>query len=767
MAFPQWVNPMFIDDNDQEINMKDVDLDKDLARCPTMRERSNSSGYGSSNHSEGIYNDDFKDSPVHSNNATLSGPPIKKPDQITTSPSFPTISRSQSRWTETFRSDSEYYHQIPLREPQFSDSTADNISSSNGEEAETCDNQENIKSLDERSPGSPKPRPRLSLPQSRVLGSLENTTNVLNNKENVFIISKDLEHREPILRTSQPVYLARNSRISEYQNYPIYENPIGKPECYQRDGGFRQNPELLLRNQRFLNQISKPLQVNRDNPQNFTPRNRDLYPGGRYRRESRASSLSSGSVTSSSGQGTLSTIPEGKLLTEDYQCFGDVLSRKNNLESASVAENSECDSKDNFEVLKHTSEVQNGHHQGFAIPRPVWPPMDRIILARRKYDGWDSDSNLTHHPDPAHLDSKMSRHDSNNRRNSNFEIDLNLDPRFQGQEDDGIRNEDEIIDGRGSSTIGDRREPSDDNKSKCRCDASRMLVKLSQEIESILLEAHSPRSALLTIRQELLGHIRNHDCSETQCDVSTGKARHDINNMTTDDVYGLEVTTDISNVRTDPCQSVDDRVMGADKNVDLLQQKPNVFPRSEVDVHHSSNNDLSNCEDAMRRLSVCLRSDRKLLTVTRAFGDKDPMLNFENEIFNTKNIGSQKAYNSELYNSESENLKSNNQCEYVNVKSDSIVKSKCEFVNRNSKGNCDNMSELSINYELMDKDKKDLCGKETRAHREKPSIWQMYYMQSSKTQHIKDEISSKLKNQKAKHIPYFRMIQLDLKLEWI
>lgn len=109
--------------------------------------------------------------------------------------------------------------------------------------------------------------------------------------------------------------------------------------------------------------------MNRDSPQNFTPRNRDLYPGGRYRRESRASSLSSGSVTSSSGQGTLSTIPEGKLLIEDYQCFGDVLSRKNNLESASVAENSECDSKDNFEVLKHTSEVQSGHHQGFAIPR--------------------------------------------------------------------------------------------------------------------------------------------------------------------------------------------------------------------------------------------------------------------------------------------------------------------------------------------------------------------------------------------------------------
>lgn len=52
---------MFIDDNDQEINIKDVDLDKDLARCPTMRERSNSSGYGSSNHSEGIYNDEFKD----------------------------------------------------------------------------------------------------------------------------------------------------------------------------------------------------------------------------------------------------------------------------------------------------------------------------------------------------------------------------------------------------------------------------------------------------------------------------------------------------------------------------------------------------------------------------------------------------------------------------------------------------------------------------------------------------------------------------------
>lgn len=103
--------------------------------------------------------------------------------------------------------------------------------------------------------------------------------------------------------------------------------------------------------------------------------------------------------------------------------------------------------------------------------------------------------------------------------------------------------------------------------------------------------------------------------------------------------------------------------------------------------------------------------ERKLMKAYHLSFFSDPMLNFENEIFNTKNIASQKAYNSELYNSESENLKSNNQCEYVNVKSDPIVKTKCEFVNRNSKGNCDNMSELSINYELMDKDKKDLYGK--------------------------------------------------------
>lgn len=89
--------------------------------------------------------------------------------------------------------------------------------------------------------------------------------------------------------------------------------------------------------------------------------------------------------------------------------------------------------------------------------------MDRIVLARRKYDGWDSDSNFTRNSDPTYFESKMTRHDSNKRRNSNFEIDLNLDPRFHGHVDTS----NDVIDDRSVS-------------SKCRCDASRMLVKLSQ-----------------------------------------------------------------------------------------------------------------------------------------------------------------------------------------------------------------------------------------------------------------------------------------------
>lgn len=269
---------------------------------------------------------------MHSNNATLSGLPLTaNTDPANLIPLYSTNSRAQSRWTETFKSDSEYYQKNSFIDPQFNDSPVD-------------DN--NVKENDNYDCNNPKPRPRLNLPQPRVLGSLENTAiNLVNkNKENIFIISKDLENKEPIETVYQNAAdYARVPPVANYQNYLTYDSPS-------------KDSKRLVHNQ-----ISK---ANRDSTQ-ISQRVRDLYPG-KYRRESRASSLSSGSVTSSSGQGTLSTIPEGKLLTEEYHYFGDVMNRKNDV-SGNGNPGLEG-SKDNFEIFKDSADVQSGHH-GFAIPR--------------------------------------------------------------------------------------------------------------------------------------------------------------------------------------------------------------------------------------------------------------------------------------------------------------------------------------------------------------------------------------------------------------
>lgn len=122
-------------------------------------------------------------------------------------------------------------------------------------------------------------------------------------------------------------------------------------------------------------------------------------------------------------------------------------------------------------------------------------------------------------------------------------------------------------------------------------------------------------------------HIKNHDCPG---DIPLDSKK----DLTSDDVYGLRDVTDIPCDRMD---SISDACRAEDMKADLLQQKPKAFPRSEVmvnfaTVHHGAD------EDAMRRLSVCLRSNRKLLTVARAFGDKGNVISkytyFLNELLN-------------------------------------------------------------------------------------------------------------------------------------